>query len=599
MSKKLSGTAYKTFRLMADRSFLFCSQFTVFLEIKFKVGDCIMKLSGAKILLKSLKEMGVDILFGYPGGQVLPIYDALYDEEGLKHILTAHEQGATHAADGYARATGKVGVVLVTSGPGATNTVTGIATAFRDSVPLVVITGQVPKALIGKAAFQEVDILGITTPITKERFIVNDVRELPSIVEKAFDIAMKGRKGPVVIDIPKDIQVSQIEVDSSIYGERKNQGKNSFVDDICMKNIKQAVELINNCERPLIYAGGGIISGDASEELLEFSEKIKSPVTCSLMALGGFPGEHENFTGMIGMHGTRCSNFAATKSDLLIAIGARFSDRVTSKTDGFAPGAKIIHIDIDQMEIGKNVRVDIPLKGDVKEILTLLNKRVQEKNSNDWNSRIQECKKNYPLKYEKGDALCGQFVIEKLYEITKGDCIITTEVGQNQIWAAQYFKYSTPRSLITSGGLGTMGFGLGAAIGASFGGTGKKVINVAGDGSFKMNSTELVTLAKYKVPMVQLVLNNSCLGMVRQWQEMFYNGHYSHTLFDEDIDFAKLGEVYKIKGITITKEEEVEDALKYALGLNEPVIIDCKISRGEKVFPMVAPGANIDDMIFE
>lgn len=558
-----------------------------------------MKLSGAKILLKSLKKMGVDVLFGYPGGQVLPIYDALYDEEGLNHILTAHEQGATHAADGYARATGKVGVVLVTSGPGATNTVTGIATAFLDSVPLVVITGQVPQSLIGKAAFQEVDILSITTPITKERFIVKDAKELPSIVEQAFYIAAEGRKGPVVIDIPKDVQVSEIEIDSIIYGERKNQGASSFVENKYVENINKAVELINNCERPLIYAGGGTISGDASKELLEFSEKIKSPVTCSLMALGGFPGEHDNFTGMIGMHGTRCSNYAATKSDLLIAIGARFSDRVTSKTDGFAPGAKIIHIDIDQMEIGKNIRVDVPLKGDVKEILTLLNQSVLEKSSNSWNARIQECKKNYPLKYEKGDALCGQFIIEKLYEITKGDCIITTEVGQNQIWAAQYFRYSTPRTLITSGGLGTMGFGLGAAIGACFGGTGKKVINIAGDGSFKMNSTELATLAKYKVPMVQLVLNNSCLGMVRQWQEMFYKGHYSHTLFDEDMDFVKLGEVYKIKGITITKEEEVEDALKYALGLNEPVIIDCKISRGEKVFPMVAPGANIDDMIFE
>lgn len=556
-----------------------------------------MKLNGAKILLRCLKRLGVEIIFGYPGGAVLPIYDAIYDEKEIKHILTAHEQGATHAADGYARATGKVGVVLVTSGPGATNTVTGIATAYRDSVPMVIITGQVPLSQIGKSAFQEVDILGITTPITKKNFIVENVNDLPLILEKAFKIANEGRKGPVVIDIPKDIQVSETEYREIGFKSIDEVGASSFLNNRLKEDINKAVNLINSSERPIIYAGGGIISSGASREIIRFSEKIKSPVTCSLMALGGFPGNHKYFTGMIGMHGTRCSNYAITKCDLLIAIGARFSDRVTSKVESFAPGAKIIHIDIDEMEIGKNVRVDVPIRGDVKEVLELINEGVNEKAEGSWNHQVQEWKRKYPLAYNKNEVLSGQYIIEKLYELTRGECIITTEVGQNQIWAAQYYKYLEPRSFISSGGLGTMGFGLGAAIGAYFGSTGKKVINVAGDGSFKMNSTELATIAKYKIPIVQLVLNNSSLGMVKQWQEMFYEGRFSYTVFEDEVDFVKLGEAYKIKSIKITANEEVQEVLEYALSLNEPILIDCKIDSSEKVFPMVAPGEAINNMI--
>lgn len=556
-----------------------------------------MKLSGAKILLESLKGLGVDTIFGYPGGAVLPIYDALYDEKEINHILTAHEQGAAHAADGYARATGKVGVVLVTSGPGATNTVTGIATAFRDSVPIVVITGQVSQAQIGTAAFQEVDILGITTTITKKNFMIKNVKEVPFVVNEAFKIANEGRKGPVVIDIPKDVQIAQTEYESYMLDIGGNLGADSFFNYKFGKNIDKAVELINASKRPIIYAGGGIISSGANREILDFSQKIKSPVTCTLMALGGFPGNHKYFTGMSGMHGTRCSNYAITKCDLLIAIGARFSDRVTSKVDGFAPGAKIIHIDIDESEIGKNVRVDVPIKGDLKEVLQLLTEAVEEKFEGEWNFQVQEWKEKYPLTYNKNGVLSGEYVIEKLHELTKGKCILCTEVGQNQIWAAQYFKYLEPRTFISSGGLGTMGFGLGAAIGAYFGGTGKKVINIAGDGSFKMNSTELATVSRYNIPIIQIVLNNSCLGMVRQWQELFYKGRFSYTLFEKDVDFVKLGEAYGIKSVKITRNDEVEEILKYALELNEPIIIECEINTSENVFPIVPPGELINNMI--
>ncbi len=556
-------------------------------------------LDGARILLEGLKELGVEVIFGYPGGAVLPIYDALYDEKDIRHILTAHEQGAAHAADGYARATGKVGVVLVTSGPGATNTVTGIATAYRDSVPLVIITGQVAQPLLTKDSFQEVDILGITSTITKKNFIVKDVNELIFILEEAFAIAQSGRKGPVLVDIPKDIQVAMGNYTKVLINNIKEVGVTSSFGENLERSIREAADLINLSSQPIIYAGGGIISSEANEELVKFSEKIKAPVTCSLMGLGSISGEHKNFTGMIGMHGTRCSNYAVTKCDLLIAIGARFNDRVTSKIEGFAPDAKIIHIDIDEKELGKNIRVDIPLSGDVKVILKDLTKIVDEKSDGDWNSQIKEWKEKYPLSYNRNEGLSGQYVIEKLYEITKGKCIITTEVGQNQMWAAQYYKYLEPRTFISSGGLGTMGFGLGAAIGAYFGNTGKKVINIAGDGSFKMNSIELATISRYKIPIIQLVLNNSCLGMVHQWQEMFYDKRFSHTVFEDEVDFVKLGEAYRIKSIRVTKEEEVEAVLNYALGLNEPVLIECQISYSEKVFPMVAPGEVINNMISE
>ncbi|KEI07044.1 biosynthetic-type acetolactate synthase large subunit [Clostridium botulinum] len=560
------------------------------------------RLNGAKLLIKCLKELEVDTIFGYPGGSILPIYDALYDEKDIKHILTAHEQGATHAADGYARVTGKVGIVLVTSGPGATNTVTGIANAYRDSIPMVVFTGQVPKAQIGKAAFQEVDILGITKPITKKNFLVTDIKELTNIVYEAFKIAKEGRMGPVLVDIPKDVQKTIIDNSfkcNNIYKNHVVNNDNSEEDENLYRNLNRSIELINNSKKPIIYAGGGIISANAHEELKEFSETIKCPVVCTLMGLGGFPANHKYFMGLGGMHGTLYSNYAITESDLLIAIGVRFNDRVTSNIQGFAPNAKIIHIDIDEKEFGKNIDIDVPLKGDVRKILKLLIKNIEVKEEGDWNCKVDKWKSIYPLTYNKNYNLSGEYIIEKLNEITNGDCVICTEVGQNQIWAAQYFKYLSPRTFISSGGLGTMGFGLGAAIGAYFGNTRKRVINIAGDGSFKMNCSELDTIARYNIPIIQVVLNNSCLGMVRQWQEMFYNKKFSYSLFNGEVDFVKLGAAYGIKSFRITKKDEIKDVFINALELNEPVIIDCVIDRKEKVFPIVPPGESINNMMVE
>lgn len=556
-----------------------------------------MKLKGAQVLLEHLKRLGVDTIFGYPGGAVLPIYDVLYHEKEIKHILTAHEQGAAHAADGYARATGKVGVVLVTSGPGATNTVTGIATAYRDSIPMVIFTGQVAQSYIGKAAFQEVDITGITLPITKKNYLVKDVKQLPQIIEEAFRIAKEGRPGPVLVDIPKDVQTAELDYKPEKLKEEVKFESNSSYESQFMDQLNEAVNAINSSKKPVIYAGGGVITAQASKDLLNFAEKIKSPVTCSLMALGAFPGNHEYFMGMVGMHGTRCSNYAVTNCDLLIAIGTRFSDRVIGNVEGFAPEAKIIHIDIDDSEIGKNVNVDIPLKGDVKEVLEALIDRVNEKNENGWNSQIEHWKYMYRLGCNIGQKLNPSYILDKLYELTQGDCIITTEVGQNQIWAAQYFKYMEPRTFISSGGLGTMGFGLGASIGAAVAQTQKKVINVAGDGSFKMNSHELVTVARYNLPIIQLVLNNNALGMVYQWQDMFYEKRFSNTIFNNDVDFVKLGEAYGIKSIRITKNEEVEEVLKQALEMDRPIIIECMIDAKEKVYPIVPPGESITYMI--
>ncbi len=556
-----------------------------------------MKLKGAQVLLEHLKKLGVDTIFGYPGGAVLPIYDVLYHEKEIKHILTAHEQGAAHAADGYARATGKVGVVLVTSGPGATNTVTGIATAYRDSIPMVIFTGQVAQSYIGKAAFQEVDITGITLPITKKNYLVKDVKQLPQIIEEAFRIAKEGRPGPVLVDIPKDVQTAELDYKPEKLKEEVKFESNSSYESQFMDQLNEAVNAINSSKKPVIYAGGGVITAQASKDLLNFAEKIKSPVTCSLMALGAFPGNHEYFMGMVGMHGTRCSNYAVTNCDLLIAIGTRFSDRVIGNVEGFAPEAKIIHIDIDDSEIGKNVNVDIPLKGDVKEVLEALIDRVNEKNENGWNSQIEHWKYMYRLGCNIGQKLNPSYILDKLYELTQGDCIITTEVGQNQIWAAQYFKYMEPRTFISSGGLGTMGFGLGASIGAAVAQTQKKVINVAGDGSFKMNSHELVTVARYNLPIIQLVLNNNALGMVYQWQDMFYEKRFSNTIFNNDVDFVKLGEAYGIKSIRITKNEEVEEVLKQALEMDRPIIIECMIDAKEKVYPIVPPGESITYMI--
>lgn len=555
-----------------------------------------MVLKGAQLILQCLKEQGVDTVFGYPGGAVIPLYDALYDEKEIVHVITAHEQGASHAADGYARATGKVGVAIATSGPGATNTVTGIATAFSDSIPMVVITGQVARPLLGRDSFQEVSITSITASITKKNYMVKSIEELPEVIEEAFYIAKEGRPGPVLIDVPKDIQLASMEYNTL---EKKQCLSTCAADKRAVDEVmlEEAVKLINNSKKPMIYAGGGIIISGASKELVEFAEKIMSPVTTSLMGTGGFPKDHTLFTGMVGMHGSHCSNYGITQCDLLITLGARFSDRVASHIDSFAPEAKVIHVDIDKTEIGKNVRVDVPIVGDLSDVLTELIEKVEKKWYSQWNEQIECWKKEYPLKDEhKG--LRPQFVFDKLFELTDGEAIVTTEVGQHQMWAAQFYTYKKPRTFISSGGLGTMGYGLGASIGASFGNTGKKVVNVAGDGSFKMNSTELATLSKYKCPIVQLVFNNSALGMVRQWQEMFCNGRFSFTLQSRDVDFVKLGEAYGIQAVRVESEDQVEETLRYALSLQEPIIIECIVHEENKVLPMVAPGAPIHEIIY-
>lgn len=557
------------------------------------------KLSGAQILLEVLREQGTEIIFGYPGGAVLPIYDALYDCD-IRHILTAHEQGATHAADGYARATGKVGVVIVTSGPGATNTVTGIATAYMDSIPLVVITGQVASPLIGRDSFQEVDITGITHPITKHNTIVRSIEQLPNVIRQAFLIARSGRPGPVLVDIPKDIQAAMMEYNfqpESDYVSIDRIGKtDSFWTDN-VQGIAMALQAIQNSKAPVIYAGGGVQISGAHQELLAFAEKIKAPVCLSLMGLGCFPGDHPLFLGMVGMHGTRYSNYAISESDLVIAIGARFSDRVTSCVEHFAPHATVLHIDIDEAELGKNITTQIPIHGDVKEILSILMQKLEEKPYSVWNEKIEHWKKVHPLRYQTGEALHPQYILERLYALTEGKAIITTEVGQNQIWAAQFYKYTQPRTFISSGGLGTMGYGLGAAIGAQLGRPDKQVINVAGDGSFKMNSTELATVAKYQIPLIQLVLNNHALGMVRQWQNLFYNKRYSSTTLGPDVDFIKLADAYGIPGTRIDHPSQVDEVLQKALFHKGPYLIECDIDKDLKVFPIVPPGAAIRDMI--
>jgi acetolactate synthase I/II/III large subunit len=564
-----------------------------------------VKIKGAQLVLKCLKELGVDTIFGYPGGAVIPIYDALYDEKELRHIITAHEQGATHAADGYARATGKVGVVLATSGPGATNTVTGIATACRDSIPLLVITGQVMRNLLERDSFQEVNITDITASITKKSYLVKEVDELPKVIKEAFILAQSGRPGPVLIDIPKDIQTTFTEylgVEENVSVETRDN------DELCKEEIafdsksmteelERAVEAINKCSRPMIYAGGGVVTSGAHEELLKFVEKIKSPVACSLMGLGGFPGDHQYFTGMIGMHGTHCSNHAVTDCDLLLAIGSRFSDRVASDRNSFADKATVIHIDIDPKEFSKNIKAHIPLCGDVKAVLKLLIEKVSERQENQWNEVIRQWKEQYPLNY-KYKGLSPQYVLNRLCELSEDNSIITTEVGQNQMWTAQYYTFKQPRTFLTSGGLGTMGFGLGAAIGAAFGRPDKKVVNVAGDGSFKMNSIELATVSKYKVPLIQLVFNNHALGMVRQWQEMFCDGRLSFTQLEPDVDFIKLAAAYGIKAMKISSNEDVDIVLKEALSLKEPVLIECEMNEEDKVFPMVAPGAPVNKIIY-
>jgi len=561
-----------------------------------------MILKGAQVVIECLREQGVDVVFGFPGGAILPVYDALYDAVDINHILTAHEQGATHAADGYARATGKTGVVIVTSGPGATNTVTGIATANMDSVPMVVITGQVACSLLGRDSFQEVDITGVTAPITKHNYIVKNPKMLPDIIREAFRIARTGRPGPVLVDIPKDVQTSDIEYErvavNTSYVHEDTFHPDFYKPQVWDKSVEEAVKALDSAEKPVIYAGGGVKISGANCQLVEFSEKIKAPVVCSFMGMGSFPGSHPNFIGMVGMHGTRSANYAVSNCDLLIAVGARFSDRVVSRVEKFASRARIIHIDIDPAELGKNVKAHIPICGDVKKSIEVLCTRVKEKKPNGWNQQIQAWQSLHPLKYKPEGTLSPQFVIEKLYEVSGGNAIITTEVGQHQMWAAQFYKYDHPKTFISSGGLGTMGFGLGAAIGACIGrGSEKRVVNIAGDGSFKMNSTELATISRYKLPIIQLVLNNHALGMVRQWQTLFFKGRYSQTTLGDEVDFVKLAAAYGIKGVKITNNDQVEQTLKDALANLEPIVIECEINSDEKVFPIVPPGAAIDDLI--
>lgn len=563
-----------------------------------------MKLTGAQIFVECLREQGANVIFGYPGGTILPIYDELYNTDDIRHILTAHEQGAAHAADGYSRSTGKVGVVLATSGPGATNTITGIATAFMDSVPLVVFTGQVPVPILGRSSFQEVDITSMTRAVTKQNYIVKDVKKLASTIREAFKTARYGRPGPVLVDIPKDVQTMITEyepavIDTSSKRIEWDYHEDEWNKDSLKRNLEKAVEAINEAKKPLIYAGGGVIIAEANEELKAFAEKIKSPVACSLMGMGAFSQDHNFYTGMIGMHGTRASNRAAIECDLLIAIGSRFSDRVAANTETFAKNAKIIHIDIDPEEIGKNVRVDIPLCGHLKNILTDLIPKIEEKPLSDWNKQIDVWKGVFPPRFKNANKLNPHFIIEKLSELTQGKCIVTTEVGQNQMWTAQSYMFKEPRTFISSGGLGTMGYGLPASIGACIANPDKKVINVAGDGCFRMNSIELVTISRYKLPIIQLVLNNHALGMVRQWQDLFYEKKFSSTKLGNDVDFMKLANSYDIKALRITSDDEVEEVLSKALSLNEAVVVECVIDDGEMVFPMVPPGAGLNEAIEE
>jgi acetolactate synthase, large subunit, biosynthetic type len=556
----------------------------------------IMKLTGAEILIECLKEQGVDTVFGFPGGAVLYIYDALYKARNeIRHILTSHEQGAAHAADGYSRATGKTGVCIATSGPGATNLVTGIATAYMDSVPMVAITGQVSTALLGKDSFQEVDITGITMPITKHNYIVKDVTKLADIVREAFIIAKEGRPGPVLVDICKDVTAAVTD-----YEYRKPKPSADIGSEVDENEISAAADIINKSKKPVILSGGGVSIAGASDELLALAQKAKIPVSTTLMGLGSFPGTHELFTGLMGMHGTKTSNMAVSEADLLIAIGARFSDRVISNVKKFAPNATIMHIDIDPAEINKNIMVQHPIVGNVKKILSLLCEKVNMREDNEWSRKIKVWKEQHPLKYSKEGPLKPHYIVERIYELTKGEALITTEVGQNQIWAAQFYKYSTPRQFISSGGLGTMGYGLGACIGAQIGRPDKKVINIAGDGSFRMNCTEIATAVEYKLPIVIAILNNHVLGMVRQWQELFYEGRFSATTIDRGTNFVALAEAFGAVGINVTKPEEVDDAVKKALdSKDKPVLINFEIDKDDKVFPIVPPGAPIDELIEE
>lgn len=549
-----------------------------------------MKLNGSQILIECLKEQGVDTVFGYPGGCILNVYDELYKHsDEITHILTSHEQGASHAADGYARATGKVGVCMATSGPGATNLVTGIATAYLDSIPIVAITANVAVPILGKDSFQEIDIAGVTMPITKHNFIVKDVTKLADTVRKAFEIAQTGRPGPVLIDITKDVTANSTEYEKVTPAPIKRK-----VDTIQAEDINTAIEMIKEAKKPFLYVGGGAILSNASAELREFAEKADAPVCDSLMGKGAFDGTNPRYTGMIGMHGTKTSNFGVTECDLLIAIGARFSDRVTGNTAKFASNAKVLQFDVDPAEIDKNIKTNASVIGDVREILAAINAKLPQCQHKEWMEHIEELKNQYPMTYDQ-NALTGPFAMEKIYEVTEGKAIITTDVGQHQMWAAQYYKFAEPRTLLTSGGLGTMGYGIGASIGAKMGRRDKVVINIAGDGCFRMNMNEIMTATRYNIPIIQIVLNNHVLGMVRQWQTLFYGKRYSATVLDDGVDFAKIAEGMGAKAYTITKKEDFEPALREAISLNIPVVMDVQIDNDDKVFPMVAPGAGIQE----
>lgn len=549
---------------------------------------------GARILLESLKREGVEVIFGYPGGQVLPIFDQLYDF-GLKFILTRHEQGAAHAADGYARATGKVGVCLATSGPGATNLVTGIATAYMDSIPMVAITGQVGTQLIGNDAFQEADVTGITRPITKHNFLVKDVKDLAQTIAEAFYIAASGRPGPVLIDIPVDVQRADTEF---IWPEKINIRSYQPTYFGHPGQIKKAAKLISGAKKPIIYAGGGVITSGAHLILRELAEKIHTPLTTTFMGLGSFPGTHKLSLGMLGMHGTAYANHATMEADLIIAVGARFDDRVTGRLDSFAPYAKVIHIDIDPSSISKNVRVDVPIVGDAKNILIELIKEIKKiPDTSEWLKVIEAWKKKHPLVYDRNSkALKPQYILEQLWDLTKGDAVICTEVGQSQMWACQWYKYLTPRTFISSGGLGTMGFGFPAAMGAKLGCPRRKVFNIAGDGSIQMNIQELATCVASKINVKVFIFNNGFLGMVRQWQELFYKKRYSYTPITSP-DFVMLARSYGAVGIRVTKKSEVRKALQKAIKTDNTVFIDFKIEPEENVWPMVPAGKAINDMI--
>ena len=553
-----------------------------------------MQLNGSQIVIECLKEQGVDTVFGYPGGAILNIYDELYrHQDEIRHILTSHEQGASHAADGYARATGKVGVCMATSGPGATNLVTGIATAYMDSVPMVAITCNVGISLLGKDSFQEIDIAGVAMPITKYSFIVKDVKDLAPTLRRAFSIARSGRPGPVLVDIVKSATSDVTE-----YTKENPVIEGPSNDRLSEENVQKAIELIQTAKKPMIFVGGGAVISGAQEELKEFAKKVDAPVTDSLMGKGAFDGTDERYVGMLGMHGTKTANLSLMESDLLIVVGSRFSDRVAANPKTFAQNAKIIQIDIDEAEINKNVAVDISLIGDVRKVLTVLNQRLDSLSHTDWMQEVAERKAKVPLNYNH-DVLTGPYIIEKLDEITNGEAIIATEVGQHQMWAAQYYKYKHPRTLLTSGGLGTMGYGLGAAIGAKTAYPDKVVVNIAGDGCFRMNMNEIATATRSNIPVIELVFNNHVLGMVRQWQTLFYGERYSHTVLNDKVDFVKLAEAMGAKAYRITKKEEVEPILKEAIALGKPVVIDCIIDSDDKVFPMVAPGKNLDDAFDE